>query len=75
MVIEIAALARSTFLRLPRDIRRSVSRRAQEIAEGKIQGAIDHGGGVFSFKASGDIVVYVSVQAGVRVRIEHIIGR
>lgn len=75
MVIEIAALARSTFLRLPRDIRRLVSRRAQEIAEGKTHGAIDHGGGVFSFKVSGDIVVYVSVQTGVSVRIEHIIGR
>jgi hypothetical protein len=59
MVIEIAALAMPAFLRLPRDTRRSISLRAQEVAQGNTQGAIDHGGGVFSFKAGGDIVVYV----------------
>ena len=59
---------------LPRDIRRSISRRAQEVAQGKTQAVIDHGGGVFSFKVGSDIVVYVSVQTGVRVTIEHIIG-
>lgn len=74
MVIEIATLARSAFLRLPRNIRRSISSRAQEIAQGKIHGVIDHGGGVFSFKVGSDIVVYISVQTGVRVTIEHIIG-
>ena len=74
MVIEIAALARPAFLRLPRDIRRSISLRAQEIAQGNTQGAVDHGGGIFSFKVGNDIVVYVSVQTGVRVTIEHIIG-
>jgi hypothetical protein len=74
MVIEIAALSRSAFLRLPRDIRRSISFRAQEVAQGKTQGVIDHGGGVFSFKLGSDIVVYISVQTGVKVTIEHIIG-
>ena len=74
MVIEIATLARPAFLRLPRNIRRSISLRAQEVAQGKIQGVIDHGGGVFSFKVGSDIVVYISVQTGVRVTIEHIIG-
>ena len=67
MIIEIATLARPAFLRLPRNIRRSVSSRAQEVAQGKTQGVIDHGGG-------SDIVVYISVQTGVRVTIEHIIG-
>ena len=74
MVIEIGTFARPSFLRLPRNIRRSISSRAQEVAQGSTQGAIDHGGGVFSFKVGGDIVVYVSVQTGVRVTIEHIIG-
>jgi hypothetical protein len=44
------------------------------IAQGKTQVVIDHGGGVFSFKVGSDIVVYISVQTGVRVTIEHIIG-
>src|SRR5262249_29299858 len=47
---------------------------AQEVAQGKTQAVIDHGGGGFSFKVGSDIVVYVSVQTGVRVTIEHIIG-
>jgi hypothetical protein len=74
MVIEIATLARPAFLRLPRNIRRSISSRAQEVAQGKTQGVVDHGGGVFSFEVGSDIVVYISVQTGVRVTIEHIIG-
>jgi len=73
MIIQIATLAKPAFLRLPRDIRRAISTKAQEIAEGKTQGTIDHGGGVFSFQASGGIVVYVSVEVGIRVTIEHII--
>ncbi len=51
MVIEITAFARPAFLRLPREIRRSISLRAQEVARGNTQGVIDHGGGVFSFKS------------------------
>jgi hypothetical protein len=74
MVIEITVLAMPAFLRLPRDTRRSISLRAQEVAQGNTQGAIDHGGGIFSFRAASDIVVYVSVQTGVSVTIEHIIG-
>ena len=34
---------------------------------------MDHGGGVFSFRALGGIVVYVSVEIGFRVTIEHIV--
>ena len=73
MIIEIATLAKPAFLRLPREIRRAISTKAQEIAQGKTRGAMDHGGGVFSFQASGGIVVYVSVEIGFRVTIEHII--
>jgi transketolase C-terminal domain/subunit len=74
MIIEIATLAKPAFLRLPRDVRRAISTKAQEIAQGKTQGTMDHGGGVFSFRASGGIVVYVSVEIGFRVTIEHIVG-
>jgi len=74
MIIEIATLAKPAFLRLPRDVRRAISTKAQAIAQGKTQGAMDHGGGMFSFQASGGIVVYVSVENGIRVTIEHIIG-
>lgn len=74
MIIEIATLAKPAFLRLPRDIRRAISIKAQEIAQGNTQGAMDHGGDIFSFPAPGGIVVYVSVQIGKRVTIEHIIG-
>jgi hypothetical protein len=74
MIIEIATLAKPAFLRLPRNTRRAISTKAQEIAQGKTQGAMDHGGGVFSFQASGGIVVYVSAEIGIRVTIEHIIG-
>jgi hypothetical protein len=74
MIIEIATLAKPAFLRLPRGIRRAVSIRAQEIAQGQSQGAMDHGGGIFSFQAPGGIVIYVSVELGRRVTIEHIIG-
>jgi hypothetical protein len=75
MVIEIAALSMPGFLRLPRDFRRSPSLKAQEIAQVNIQEAIDHGGGIFFLQTGGsDIVVYVSVQTGVRVTIEHIVG-
>lgn len=74
MVIEIATLAKSAFLRLPRNVRRAISMKAQEIAQGNTQGAMDHGGGIFSFQASGGIVVYISVQLGRKVAIEHIIG-
>ena len=73
MVIEIATLARPAFLRLPRDIRRAISARAQELAQGNTQWAVNHGGGVFSFEVSGGIVVYLSVQIGTKVTIEHII--
>jgi hypothetical protein len=75
MIIEIATLARPAFLRLSKDLRRAISARAQEIACGNTQGAMNHGGGIFSFGVSGGIVVYVSVQTGPRVTIEHIIGR
>jgi hypothetical protein len=74
MVIEIATFAKPAFLRLPRNTRRSISLKAQEVAQGKTEAVIDHGGGVFSFKVGDDIVVYISVQTGVRVTIEHIIG-
>lgn len=74
MIIEIATLAKPAFLRLPRNIRRAVSAKAQEIAQGKTEGAMDHGRGMFSFQAPGGIVVYVSVEMGIRVSIEHIIG-
>lgn len=74
MVIEIATLAKPAFLRLPRDIRRAISIKAQEIAQGRTQGVVDHGGGIFSFVVSGGIVVYVSVQMGTKVTIERIIG-
>lgn len=74
MIIEIATLAKPAFLRLPRDVRRAISAKAQEIAQGRTQGTMDHGGGIFSFQASGGIVVYVSVEIGFRVSIEHIIG-
>ena len=74
MIIEIATLAKPAFLRLPRNVRRLISMKAQEIAQGKTQDATDHGGGVFSFQAPGGIVVYVSVEIGTRVTIEHIIG-
>jgi hypothetical protein len=74
MIIEIATLAKPAFLRLPRDVRRAISAKAQEIAQGRTQGAMDHGGGMFSFQAPGGIVVYVSVEIGIRVTIEHIIG-
>ena len=73
MVIEIATLARPAFLCLPRDIRRAISAKAQDVAQGKTQGAVNHGGGIFSFEASGGIVVYVSVELGTKVTIEHII--
>jgi hypothetical protein len=74
MIIEIATLAKPAFLRLPRSLRRAISTKAQEIAQGKTQGATEHGGGVFSFQVLGGIVVYVSVEIGIRVTIEHIIG-
>ena len=74
MVIEIATLAKPAFLRLARNLRRTISMRAQEIAQGKTREAVDHGGGVFSFTVQGGIVIYVSVQMGVKVTIEHIIG-
>jgi hypothetical protein len=38
MIIEIATLAKPAFLRLPRDVRRAISTKAQEIAQGKTQG-------------------------------------
>lgn len=74
MIIEIATLARPAFLCLPRDIRRAISARAQEVAQGNTQGVVNHGGGVFSFDVSGGIVAYISVQTGTRVTIEHIVG-
>src|SRR5688572_15069980 len=46
MVIEITTLAMPAFLRLTREIRRTISLRAQEVAQGNTQGAIDHGGGI-----------------------------
>lgn len=74
MIIEIATLAKPAFLRLSRDIRRTISMKAQEIAQGRTQGTKDHGGGIFSFQAPGGIVVYVSVEISKRVTIEHIIA-
>jgi hypothetical protein len=73
MVIEISELARAAFIRLPRDIRRAISVRAQELGQGSTRDAINHGGGIFSFKIGSDIVVYVSVQRGVSITIKHII--
>lgn len=74
MVIEISTLARPAFLRLPKDIRRAISARAQEVAAGNTREAVNHSGGVFSFVMTGGIVVYVSVQTGSKVTIEHFIG-
>jgi len=73
MIIEIAILARPAFLRLPKHIRRAISVKAQEVAQGRTQGAVNHGGRVFSFQVSGGIVVYISVEMGTRGTIEHII--
>ena len=74
MIIEISTLAKPAFLRLPSGIRRAISVRAQEIAQGKTEGALDHGGGIFSFHGPGGIITYISAEIGVRVTIEHIIS-
>ena len=64
----------AAFLRLPRNLRREISTKAQEVARGNVHGATNHGGGVFSFQITSGIVVYVSVEIGTKVTIEHIIG-
>lgn len=57
--VEIQIFARATLLQLPLALRREIGHRLFDIAGGNYQGLVSFGGGVYSFKVTSGIAVYI----------------
>ena len=57
--VEIQIFARAPLLQLPSALRREIGHRLFDIAAGNLQGLVSFGGGVYSFKVTGGIAVYI----------------